>query len=61
MTWDMYITLLLLFVSIQTPWQIAFRLNSDEIERGWVLSNYWVDISFLIDIIIVFNSAYVDQ
>ena len=61
MTWDAYVTVLLLFVSIQTPWQIAFRLGADDVEQGWIISNYWVDMSFLIDIIIVFNSAYVDQ
>ena len=56
--WDMYITVNLLFACLVTPCRIAFV----EVETPqWNVINYIVDFMFLIDIFVVFNSAYYDE
>jgi hypothetical protein len=55
--WDFWIAVLLLFVAIQTPWQIAFMFN-DDLPQWCINCNLIVDISYLADIIIIFNTAF---
>lgn len=56
--WDIYIALVLIFTSLVTPYRIAL-VEVDNFE--WNIINNTVDIMFLIDIIIIFNSAYEDE
>jgi len=41
-----------------TPFRLAFGDLEDPLE--WMIINYTIDICFLIDIIIIFNSAFYD-
>jgi len=52
--WDLFITIILIITCILAPWKIAFSKDSVEI---MVISTL-IDITFLIDMIIIFNSAY---
>lgn len=55
-SWDLFITLVLLFTCIMTPLDIAFSKAGE----SNLLSDI-TDLFFLIDIIIIFNSAYYDD
>ena len=58
--WDLFITTVLLVSCLLTPFNLAFgELNNDPLE--WIIINYTIDICFLIDIIIIFNSAFYDN
>lgn len=57
--WDMFITLILLITCLLTPWRIAFGEEEDPIE--WKIISYSIDIFFLIDIFVIFFSAYYDN
>ena len=48
----------LIFISIVTPYRIAFVAIDSQ---GWDVANIIVDSVFLIDIIIIFNTAYFDE
>jgi len=53
-SWDLIITLVLLITCIQTPYAIAFAGSQVE-------TNYFslaIDIIFIFDILIIFNSAF---
>ena len=55
--WDIFITILLIFTSIITPYRIAFY----EVDvLSWKVVDYVVDACFAIDIIMNFFSAYYD-
>lgn len=53
--WDLFITLILVYTCVATPARIAF---STEDTVGWAIVRWLVDFLFLVDIIIIFNSAY---
>ena len=53
--WDVFISIILAIVSIVTPWNIAFV--DDEILDHLVF-DLIVDISFLSDLILNFNTAF---
>lgn len=57
--WDLYITCVLLISCLLTPFRIAFGEIEDPVE--WVIINWVIDGCFLVDIIIIFNSAYYDS
>ena len=59
MYWDLYINLILLISCLITPFRIAFGEIEDPI--GWTIINFTIDGCFLIDIIIIFNSAFYDE
>ena len=52
--WDLFITVVLLYTCITTPMRIAF---SDGDTLGQSIVKWFVDFLFLVDIIIIFNSA----
>lgn len=52
--WDLFITIILLVSCITTPYFIAFENSSSWYE-------YIIDVLFLMDMIIVFNTAYYDE
>lgn len=56
--WDIFITMILLITCLLTPWRIAFGEEKDPIE--WQVISYTIDFMFLIDIIVIFFSAYYD-
>lgn len=56
--WDIFITLILLITCLLTPWRIAFGEETDPIE--WQIISYTIDLLFLIDIVVIFFSAYYD-
>ena len=58
MNWDMFMTFILLFACLETPYKIAFISDDDVI---WNTIDLTADFLFLIDIIIIFNTAYQDE
>ena len=56
--WDIFIVFVLIFACLVTPCRIAFV--DDELP-GWIMANYIVDGMFLIDIMVIFNTAYYDD
>lgn len=56
--WDLLITLVLMFTCMVTPYRIAF-IESDNM--NWKITNAVIDSLFLIDIILIFNSATQDE
>ena len=60
--WDVISTVALVIACIVTPWQLAFytHLPDHHIPKFIVILNSVVDILFLIDIIVFFNSSYYD-
>jgi hypothetical protein len=56
--WDLFIAFILIFTCLVTPYRIAL-IEKDSFP--WVITNNTVDFLFLIDIIIIFSSAYYDE
>lgn len=56
--WDTFITLLLIFTCIVTPYRIAL-VDVDTLD--WTIANYSIDFLFLIDIVFNFNTAEYDE
>ena len=56
--WDIYIMVMMVMAAIFTPWQLAF-VEDDTL--GWIILNCTIDVSFLIDIIVTFFTAYYDE
>ena len=59
--WDMIITLVLLIACVITPLNIAFINEDEEQSLGNMITNYVIDFFFLVDILIIFNSAYYNE
>jgi hypothetical protein len=57
--WDPFITIILLISCILTPLRIAFGGETEPL--GWEIINNTIDVFFLFDIIIIFNSAFYDD
>lgn len=57
--WDMFIALILLFTCVVTPARIA--LTGEEDNLTWTIVNGTIDICFLLDIIFILNTAYLDD
>ena len=58
MAWDLGITIVLLVACILTPLSIAFEVNEKNHWSGMKIAETIIDILFLMDMIIIFNSAY---
>ena len=58
--WDMYISLILLISCLITPLNFAFQDELEAIE-WYVICGYIIDIFFAIEIVINFNSAYIND
>ena len=59
--WDLFITMVLLISCIITPWRIGFVDSKESEPLEWEIINYLIDSLFLMDIIIIFFSAYHDD
>ena len=64
--WDTFITIILVFTCIVTPAQLAFSFSSNEnseseSENNWEIINGVIDLLFTLDIILNFNTAYIDD
>ena len=57
--WDLFITLVLVITCLATPYNIAYGEMPSPI--GVIIFSYTIDLMFLIDIIIIFHSAYYDE
>jgi hypothetical protein len=57
--WDILMTLILILTCIITPLRLAFGESEEPLE--WVIFMYSIDFMFLIDIFLIFNSAYYDE
>jgi hypothetical protein len=55
--WDLYVTIILLFTCLATPYLISFEKDT----IGWIVVNYFIDTCFLIDIVFSFNQAFYDD
>ena len=56
--WSGFITLVLIFACVVTPYRIAF-VEKDGVD--WIIVNFFVDFLFLLDILIIFNTAFYDE
>jgi len=56
--WDLFITVVLIFTCLSTPYRIAFI---DKDNTTWIVLNYSIDLLFLVDIIFIFCTAYNDD
>lgn len=56
--WDLIVSIILIFTCIVTPVRIAF-VDKDTIE--WSIALYSMDVMFLIDMLVIFNSAYLTE
>jgi len=50
----------MLFVAVYTPWALAFMYDKEPTDFVKI-TNALIDISFTIDIIAIFNTAYYDE
>lgn len=55
--WDLWIVIVLLFVAFTLPWRIAFYETDSTL---WMVINYTIDGSFLIDMIMTFFTIIPD-
>ena len=53
--WDLFMTVILLYTCISTPYNIAFITKMDT--TGIIIGGI-IDFLFLIDIIVIFNTGY---
>lgn len=60
-SWDLFITLILLISCILTPYRIAFSNSDEEETLGWQIVGYGIDFLFFLDIIVIMNSAFYDD
>jgi hypothetical protein len=56
--WDFYVIFLILYVALVVPYRLGFE--SDD-TPGWIVWGYFLDFSFLIDIILTFFTSFYDQ
>ena len=56
--WDILMTVILLTTCLMTPWSIAFPAED---ESALDIVNYTIDAFFIIDMIVIFNSAFHDE
>ena len=56
--WDAFVAIVLILTCFVTPIRIAFYSQDELI---WVIINYTIDLIFLTDIIIIFNTAFYDE
>jgi hypothetical protein len=59
--WDLFVTALLMFTCFITPWRLAFYFDEVDPDMRWIIVNQLVDIGFVIDILVNFNSAQEDK
>lgn len=59
--WDIVIALVLVVSCILSPVFIAFESDSDGNKVVWKIVNSTIDIFFLVDIFVIFFSAYYDE
>ena len=57
-SWDIFVMVVLIFSCLTIPYRVAF-VKEDTFQ--WEVVNNTVDICFLLDIVIIFNSAYYDD
>ena len=57
-SWDLFITFILMISCILTPYNIAFI---DDEPLHWKIINFTIDSLFAIDIIVIFQSCYYDD
>lgn len=56
--WDPFMAFVLIMTCVVTPIRIAFY---KEDELHWIITNYVIDLLFLSDIFVIFNTAYYDE
>lgn len=57
--WDLFVTFLVIFSCVVTPWRLAFVESDDTF--WWIVQDSLIDILFLIDIIVNFFTVYTNQ
>ena len=60
-TWDIFMIFILVLACLITPYRLAFIKNDSDDSVFNVAFVYLIDILFLVDIIIIFNTAYQDE
>lgn len=57
-TWDSVATLLIIFIAVVLPYRVTFATDWT---LGWELFDLFTDSFFIVDIILNFNTAYIDD
>lgn len=60
-SWDLFITMILMVSCVITPYNIAFASDNGQEPLGWSIVNYTIDILFAFDIFVIFNSCFYDD
>jgi len=60
MRWDFIITIVMLYMLVNIPIQICFRLNLP-LSHPWLRMDLFIDALFFVDIIFNFNTGYINQ
>ena len=58
MLWDLFVLVLLIFISITVPYRISF---SDGESKPWFVCFTTIDIFFVVDILLTFNTSFSDE
>ena len=58
LSWDIIIAITLIVCAIVIPYRVALAQQDD---LKWTIINYTIDSVFLVDILMVFNTAYQDS
>lgn len=59
--YDLFVALVLIFSCLLSPLYIAFESDNEEKKVGWEVVNWSIDGVFLIDIFVMFFSAFYDD
>jgi hypothetical protein len=59
--YDLFVALVLIFSCLLSPLYIAFESENEEKKIGWEVVNWSIDGVFLIDIFVMFFSAFYDE
>ena len=56
--WDLFVSVILIFTCTITPYRLAF---TEDDSLTWKIVNYSVDLIFLTDMLLIFNTAFYDE
>lgn len=56
--WDLFVGVMIVYSIVVIPWRISFQQDAS---GGMLIFDYCVDCLFGIDIVLCFNSAYIEE
>lgn len=58
--WDVIIGFLVLYTSVLSPIEIAFKFESETLNNVYKIIDYFIFVLFILDILINFRTTYID-